>query len=110
MTKLQSAYRGCLLGLAVGDAMGYTVDDKTWEQIRENYGPNGLLGYDLQNDYAEVTSYTQIAVYYANALLMGITRNKPDAYLRYIAMAMREWYKRQHFPRDPGKSWFWVAV
>ena len=109
MEKNTSRYVGCLLGLAVGDAMGYTVDDKTWEQIRENYGPNGLLGYDLQNDYAEVTSYTQIAVYYANALLMGITRNKPDAYLRYIAMAMREWYKRQHFPRDPGKSWFWVA-
>jgi ADP-ribosylglycohydrolase len=100
---------GCLLGLAVGDAMGYTVDDKTWEQIRENYGPNGLLGYDLQNDFAEVTSYTQIAAYYANALLLGITRSRPDAYLRYIGLAMREWYKRQHFPRDPGKSWFWVA-
>ena len=109
MEKNTSRYVGSLLGLAVGDAMGYTVDDKTWEQIRENYGPNGLLGYDLQNDYAEVTSYTQIAAYYANALLLGITRNRPDAYLRYIGMAMREWYKRQHFPRDPGKSWFWVA-
>ena len=109
MEKDTSRYVGCLLGLAVGDAMGYTVDDKTWDQIRENYGPNGLLGYDLQNDYAEVTSYTQIAAYYANALLLGITRSRPDAYLRYIGMAMREWYKRQHFPRDPGKSWFWVA-
>jgi ADP-ribosylglycohydrolase len=107
--KNTSRYVGALLGLAVGDAMGYTVDDKTWEQIRENYGPNGLLGYDLQNDFAEVTSYTQIAAYYANALLLGITRSRPDAYLRYIGMAMREWYKRQHFPRDPGKSWFWVA-
>ena len=91
MEKNTSRYVGSLLGLAVGDAMGYTVDDKTWEQIRENYGPNGLLGYDLQNDYAEVTSYTQIAAYYANALLLGITRNRPDAYLRYIGMAMREW-------------------
>lgn len=109
MEKNTSRYVGALLGLAVGDAMGYTVDDKTWEQIRENYGPNGLLGYDLQNDFAEVTSYTQIAAYYANALLLGITRSRPDAYLRYIGLAMREWYKRQHFPRDPGKSWFWVA-
>ena len=39
MAKETSRYVGCLLGLAVGDAMGYTVDDKTWEQIRENYGP-----------------------------------------------------------------------
>ena len=26
MAVSQSSYRGCLLGLAVGDAMGYTVD------------------------------------------------------------------------------------
>ena len=89
--------------------MGYTVDDKSWDQIRENYGPNGLLGYDLQHDYAEVTSYTQVAAYYANALLLAVTRNKPDSYVRYITMAMREWAKRQHFPRDPGKSWCWVS-
>ena len=41
MVSKKSAYRGCLLGLAVGDAMGYTVDSKTWAEIREDYGPNG---------------------------------------------------------------------
>ena len=40
----RSLYRGCLLGLAVGDAMGYTVDSRTWREIQEDYGPNGLLG------------------------------------------------------------------
>ena len=109
MAKETSRYVGCLLGLAVGDAMGYTVDDKTWEQIRENYGPNGLLGYDLQNDYAEVTSYTQITAFIANGLLLGVTRGKPDAYLRHVTLALREWAKRQHFPRDPERSWCWVA-
>ena len=109
MEKSTSKYVGCLLGLAVGDAMGYTVDDLSWESICENYGPNGLLGYDLRNDYAEVTSYTQVAAFYANALLLGVTRSKQDTYIKYIALAMREWAKRQHFPRDPGKSWCWVA-
>ena len=109
MEKDTSRYVGCLLGLAVGDAMGYTVDDQTWEQIQENYGPNGLLGYDLQNEYAEVTSYTQIAAFVANGLLLGVTRSKPEAYLRHVTVALREWAKRQHFPRDPGKSWCWVA-
>ena len=51
-----SSYRGCLLGLAVGDAMGYTVNDKSWAEICEDYGPNGLLGYDLVNGCAEITS------------------------------------------------------
>ena len=47
MAVKRTSYRGCLLGLAVGDAMGYTVDSRSWQEIREDYGPNGLLGYDL---------------------------------------------------------------
>lgn len=109
MGKDANKYIGCLLGLAVGDAMGYTVDEMTWDDIRANYGPNGLLGYDLQHDYAEVTSYTQVAAFVANGLLLGVTRGKQDTYVRYISLAMREWAKRQHFPRDPEKSWCWVA-
>ena len=33
MAKETSKYVGCLLGMAVGDAMGYTVDKKSWEEI-----------------------------------------------------------------------------
>ena len=58
MVSRRSSYRGCLLGLAVGDAMGYTIDTKSWAEIQEDYGPNGLLGYDLVNGYAEVSSHT----------------------------------------------------
>ena len=76
MRDLQSAYRGCLLGLAVGDAMGYTVDAKTWAEIQEDYGPNGLLGYDLVNGYADVTSNTQLAAFTCNGLLLGLTRGQ----------------------------------
>ena len=55
MGEKQNIFRGCLLGLAVGDAMGYPVDKKTWEEICDEYGPNGLLGYDLRNGSAEVS-------------------------------------------------------
>ena len=109
MGKNISAYIGCFLGLAVGDAMGYTVDEMDWDTICENYGPNGLLGYDMKNDYAQVTSYTQIAAFVANGLLLGVTRGKRSEYLKYITLALKEWYKRQHFPRSPDKSWCWVA-
>ena len=36
MGKDTSKYVGCLLGLAVGDAMGYTVDEMAWDEICEN--------------------------------------------------------------------------
>ena len=109
MGKDTSKYIGCFLGLAVGDAMGCTVDEMTWEDICENYGPNGLLGYDLQDEFAEVTSYTQIGAFVANGLLLGVTRGRREEYLKFITLALREWYKRQHFPRSPDKSWCWVA-
>ena len=58
MDQKVASYTGCLLGMAVGDAMGYTVDKKTWDEICADYGPNGLLGYDLVNGGADVTSCT----------------------------------------------------
>ena len=89
--------------------MGYTVDELSLEEIRENYGPGGLMGYDLRNDNAQVTSYTQIAAYTANGLLLGLTRGKPNTWLRFISQSLKEWAKRQHFPRDPEKSLCWVS-
>lgn len=104
-----SAYRGCLLGLAVGDAMGYTIDDKTLPEIRDNYGPNGLLGYDLQEaEYAVFTSYTQIAAYLSNALLLSVSRGKTD-HMPFVRLSLREWTRSQQFYRDPEASHCWIA-
>ena len=106
---MEKYMKGCLLGLAVGDAMGHTVDEKSWQEIREDYGPGGLLGYDLVNDRAAASAHTQVAAYVTNGLLLGITRGKPELYLRYINLSLREWARAQYYPRDPERSYCWVA-
>jgi len=103
------ALSGCLLGMAVGDAMGCSVDKKSWPEICEAYGPNGLLGYDLTGGSADVTSYTQLAAFVSNALLLAITRGSTDAYSRALLVAVREWYKSQQFRSAPEKTRCWVA-
>ena len=107
-----SAYRGCLLGLAVGDAMGYTVDSRSWPEIQEDYGPNGLLGYDLVNGYAEITSYTQLAAFTCNALLIAITRGQLQGrmapFVRYIGLAGREWAAGQRPWGRPERTVCWL--
>ncbi len=112
MPLKQSQYRGCLLGLAVGDAMGYTVDDRSWQEIREDYGPNGLLGYDLVNGYADVTSYTQLAAFTCNGLLLGITRGqmlgKMAPFIKYIALSGREWASSQRSWGRPEQTYCWL--
>ena len=113
MADKRSAYRGCLLGLAVGDAMGYTVDGSTWPQIQADYGPNGLLGYDLVNGYADVTSYTQLAAFSCNGMLLGLTRGQMKGtmapFVRYIDLAVREWAEGQRYRVNPGRTHCWAG-
>lgn len=109
MENMLRAYRGCLLGLAVGDAMGYTIDPKSWDEIQADYGPGGLLGYDLQaQEYAQVTSYTQIAAFLCNGLLLSVSRGKSD-HLLYGKLALQEWTRSQQFYRDPEQSFCWLS-
>lgn len=101
--------KGCLLGLAVGDAMGYTIDEKSWDQIRESYGPNGLLGYDVANGCVEVSSYTQLAAYTVNGLLVALTRGHLEHYMGFITQALRDWLRSQLYYRDPERPLCWVS-
>ena len=109
----QTYYRGCFLGLAVGDAMGYTVDDRSLEQIRQDYGPEGLLGYDLVNGFADISSYTQLAAFAGNGLLLGLTRGQTRGvmapYVRYVALAQKEWSQTQRYSGNPDRSVCWVG-
>lgn len=113
MQDRDNFWRGCLLGLAVGDAMGYAVDRLSWEEICRDYGPEGIRGYDLVNGYADVTSHTQLAAYTACGLLMGMTRGqrlgRMAPYARYIDLALREWSQGQHVRRVPDRTVCWVS-
>ena len=106
-------YRGCLLGMAIGDALGYTVDERSREQIRQDYGPHGLMGYDLVNGYADISSYTQLAAYACNALLLGLTRGQMQGvmapYVRYIALGEREWAQGQRYRTGPERIFCWIS-
>lgn len=102
-------YRGCLLGLAIGDAMGYTVEDKSWDEIQMEYGPEGLLGFDLkEEEYAPVTSHTQVAAFLCNGLLLALTRGRGE-YMRWCKHAMKEWVRTQQFGRESESSYCFLC-
>ena len=108
MIRKRDAVRGALLGLAVGDAMGNTVDNRNLEEIRRDYGPNGLLGYDLANGGADITSYTQLAAFCANGLLLGLTRGRQAPLENYVAVALREWSRSQTYSK-PERNYCWLS-
>ena len=105
-----AVFKGCLLGMAVGDAMGAPVDGKNYRDICQMCGPSGLLGYDSANGLAELTSYSQVALFAANGLLAGAARGRTgtDDQLRYITAALKEWARVQHLPGAPENRICWL--
>ena len=64
-----NAFYGCLLGGAVGDALGYTVEFWSEEQIHSHYGEQGITEYSLVDGAAQISDDTQMTLYTANGLL-----------------------------------------
>ena len=114
MVKRLTSFKGCLLGLAVGDAMGRPVDEWSLEEIRGAYGPEGLRGFDCLNGYATVTAHTQLAAYSANGLLLGLTRGQMRGemapYVRYVCVAEMEWARQQSYAIRSDRPFFcWIG-
>lgn len=46
----EAAFVGCMMGLAVGDALGLPAEVRRREQLLEAFGPDGLAGYVALHD------------------------------------------------------------
>ncbi len=102
-------YRGCLAGMAAGDAMGRPVEKKSIEEIRDCYGPELLRGYDLMNGRPEVSSYTQLCAFTCNGLLLAMTQGRTQGLTRYLTLALSEWATAQRYQRYPQRPRCWVS-
>ena len=93
--------RGCMVGGAVGDALGYSVEFLREEQIFSKYGTCGITEYDLDptTGKALISDDTQMTLFTANGLLVGDTRGSMRGimahYRAYTAMSYLDWLKTQ---------------
>jgi len=93
--------RGCLLGGAVGDALGYAVEFIEDYAIFERYGAEGITEYTLDkvSGKALISDDTQMTLFTANGLLVGDTRGCMrgiQGWPRgYVAMAYQDWLYTQ---------------
>ena len=91
--------RGSLIGGAAGDALGYPVEFDHYQEIIARYGGSGITNYELEGSIAEISDDTQMTLFTANGMLMGLTRgfmrgigNTPEYYVEY---AYQDWYNTQ---------------
>ncbi|WP_069816030.1 ADP-ribosylglycohydrolase family protein [Streptomyces sp. TP-A0874] len=97
----RSRVRGCLLGGAIGDALGASVEFHSLDEIRREHGPEGLT--DLVPAYGRrgaITDDTQMSLFTVDGLIRAQVRRDTGAwhpptdvhraYLRWAA-TQREW-------------------
>ena len=96
----KNKFRGCLIGGAIGDALGYAVEFMHIDRILQKYGENGITSYELKNGIAEISDDTQMTLFTANGLLVGMTRfsmrgiaGSPESYCMHCYHA---WLKTQN--------------
>ena len=66
---------GCMLGGAVGDALGYSVEFYSWDSIVERFGESGITRYELdRHGLARISDDTQMSLFTAAGILLGMTR------------------------------------
>ncbi len=108
-------YEGCLVGLALGDALGAPVEFLDLEQILKEYGPEGICGLEPWREYraGHFTDDTQMSLATARgcidaylALRHGQAWRPAQAvYNRYLS-----WLRSQDVPymnRAPGATCLW---
>ena len=93
---------GCLVGGAVGDALGYVVEFESWPFIRNTYGGKGIIRYELAgNGKALISDDTQMSLFTAAGILLGMTRGDLRGHMGrldyYCSFTYQDWLHAQEW-------------
>lgn len=105
----RSRFLGCLLGGAVGDALGYPVEFMREAAIWAEYGPQGIQTLAQAGHPARISDDTQMTLFAANAIVY--TKQQGGDLRENLWMAYREWLGTQGDAsrmEDPTHPKMWV--
>ena len=95
------AFRGCLVGGAIGDALGYPVEFLDYDVIVKQFGENGITEYAIDSieEKALISDDTQMTLFTANGILYGFTKLRMtgtcEPVENYIYYSYLDWFSTQ---------------
>lgn len=107
--------RGCMIGGAAGDALGFPVEFSSYETIIGNYGQEGISEYKIDPSYgkARISDDTQMSLFTANGLLVGQTRAALRGFSgsprSYVYLAYLDWLKTQRSSFANAQNLCWIT-
>lgn len=91
--------RGCLIGGAAGDALGYAVEFNRLDEILMLYGPDGIQDYEPDaRGIARISDDTQMTLFTAEGLLSAYASDAdptPETILKHMQEAYLAWFATQ---------------
>ncbi|MDZ4224576.1 MAG: ADP-ribosylglycohydrolase family protein, partial [bacterium] len=104
-SHILSGFQGCILGGAIGDALGYPVEFLSLDEIGDQFGEEGITSFYSFGSHPDglISDDTQWTLAYAKALLdtrAGLQKNLVGA-LRRRAV---QWYESPENNRAPGNA------
>ena len=96
---LRRRYRGCLLGGAIGDALGAPVEFMSFDEIRARFGIAGIVDFTTVFErQGAITDDTQLALFTAEGLLRSHVRSAFEGSANIaatVAHAYQRWLATQ---------------
>lgn len=109
MKRKKEFFTGCLLGGAIGDALGSPVEFFTYKEILKEFGAAGIL--DLvcsESGKAEITDDTQMTLFTAEGILRSETRGYEKGICHtpsVVYYAYQRWLNTQGYPKLNDQDW-----
>ena len=111
MKRGQEFFRGCLVGGAIGDALGWPVEFLKHNEIKKKYGEAGIR--DLvctSSGKAEITDDTQMTLFTAEGILRAETRGIRKGICHppsVVFFAYQRWLLTQGYPKIEDYEWIY---
>ena len=98
------------MGGAIGDALGFPVEFMRLDEIKREYGENGIQDLVLESGFAKISDDTQMTLFTAEGLLRAETRLAEKGITTHVGVtrfAYLRWLYTQGYPRITELDWIY---
>jgi ADP-ribosylglycohydrolase len=104
-------FRGCLIGGAIGDALGWPVEFLQYVDIQKRFGKDGIQNLKCtESGKAEITDDTQMTLFTAEGILRSETRGNEKGICHppsVVYYAYQRWLNTQGYPKLKDLEWIY---
>ena len=106
----EDKYVGCMIGAAIGDALGTPIKGLMPDERREKFGKKGITDFVITDGKAQISENTQLCMFTADGLIKSSLRNGDDDLpdFRNIYNSYQDWRNARKLYYEPNNHG-WVS-